>query len=657
MFGLRVPGPTDSRVDTIAATPPTGYYVIIGCGTAAVVNHTTLRQTEWGKERLSIGEGASEQVLPVMHIGFIDPWLHYHEHGMGQPPYLLGLPGYESRPDYLRDALVPSGGLKSTVFGANTRHEWVRLQDKYQENVVHTAAWAPLIESRTVKAAPDIVTKLEEAGLDTIRTKLTEPHPPSFPPYRVLTVEPNKTLGFVYAHKIDICNGPGEPNVPRHPAETDDYRAARTKPWKPFESWDEPMKKRVIITGTEALYEGTFWTDRQRICVYGGGGIGLNMVERGEHENVCLDWIARRSVHDGFNLQRNDTVLKHGSDHATKAGEDMAPGESDCREPSGAIKLVGKKYKFSQLSKLNPKSDKWRFGALVTVDTMARDATEVEKLNIVLAGSRGSKAAAKTTGGMMVRVNDTAGSFKVTAVTQSTAPSPAGVTEFTVQLTRDMPDRVNPNVRVRNGGKLTDPHLYNGRPAKGDTITLKASTVGEAVLAPVIKFYDLHEKEVAKFQTRQPLGPGTKLGDFEVLSGKDAGDNNLCPIPPTGSVGVCVSCGFGANDAGAIKELVLKYKGTKPANVRVLNGSQPGAAELYNRRVAPDDDITINTDSLLGVGTLAADLAFKILPDNDDNNPVIRDAFEEERGVRPGRAFPVLDRVRACQHWAHERRV
>src|SRR5262245_31944407 len=36
---------------TIASPPPRVYYAIIGCGTAAVVNHTTLRQTKWGTEQ------------------------------------------------------------------------------------------------------------------------------------------------------------------------------------------------------------------------------------------------------------------------------------------------------------------------------------------------------------------------------------------------------------------------------------------------------------------------------------------------------------------------------------------------------------------------------------------------------------------------------
>src|SRR2546425_10160240 len=53
------------EVDSVDALPPV-YYVIVGCGPAAVIDHTTLRQSDFGKLRLG--------KLPVMHIGFPSPW-------------------------------------------------------------------------------------------------------------------------------------------------------------------------------------------------------------------------------------------------------------------------------------------------------------------------------------------------------------------------------------------------------------------------------------------------------------------------------------------------------------------------------------------------------------------------------------------------------
>src|SRR5262245_15890150 len=89
------PNVIDPR-DAVATTSlgsssvPTGYYVIIGRGTAATVNHTTLRATTFGRRRIS--------GLPILHIGFEDPWVHFDDHMMGQFPHMLSLPGYIHQP-------------------------------------------------------------------------------------------------------------------------------------------------------------------------------------------------------------------------------------------------------------------------------------------------------------------------------------------------------------------------------------------------------------------------------------------------------------------------------------------------------------------------------------------------------------------------------
>src|SRR5437016_12940471 len=77
------------EVDSVDALPPV-YYVIVGRGPAAVIDHTTLQQSDFGISRLG--------KLPVMHIGFPNPWTKYMQHGMGQPPRLLSLPGFRRQP-------------------------------------------------------------------------------------------------------------------------------------------------------------------------------------------------------------------------------------------------------------------------------------------------------------------------------------------------------------------------------------------------------------------------------------------------------------------------------------------------------------------------------------------------------------------------------
>src|SRR5438874_1100396 len=122
------------------------YYVIVGCGTAAVVNHTTLRQTQWGKDRIG--------GLPVMHIGFKDPWWHYFTHGMGQPPYLLTMPGYHQRPSQASDVFQHNPGCRSDRFAACTEHEWGLLWTKYHTETPatskfhHLEGWVAVIQMR-----------------------------------------------------------------------------------------------------------------------------------------------------------------------------------------------------------------------------------------------------------------------------------------------------------------------------------------------------------------------------------------------------------------------------------------------------------------------------------------------------------------------------
>ena len=66
----------------LAFDPKQLYYVIVGCGFAAITNHSILQQT-----------GQRLGSLPVLHIGETDPWAGYYPMPMGQWPSLLTLPG------------------------------------------------------------------------------------------------------------------------------------------------------------------------------------------------------------------------------------------------------------------------------------------------------------------------------------------------------------------------------------------------------------------------------------------------------------------------------------------------------------------------------------------------------------------------------------
>lgn len=72
----------------IPPSSPTGdYYVIVGNGFAAILDHLTLLES-----------GRLNGKPPVVHIGGPDPWSLYYPHRMGQWPCLLTLPGYSFHP-------------------------------------------------------------------------------------------------------------------------------------------------------------------------------------------------------------------------------------------------------------------------------------------------------------------------------------------------------------------------------------------------------------------------------------------------------------------------------------------------------------------------------------------------------------------------------
>ena len=340
---------------SIATPPPPVYYVIIGCGTAAILNHTTLRQTFEGWKR--IGD------LPVLHVGGEDPWYYYHGHAMGQPPYLLPLPGYQNQPGST-DLHGRTARYSSKAFAGNNRKEWDRLVKGFSRNdgFQFRNAWVGAIESPT-KDAKDLIEKLKQAGLTAIKDMNEKPTtlatlfdvkwPSGWrilgdPHYRLLLVHPDEKVEWVYARYIDICTGAGRMNVRPVPPNIKEYQDASTKYWKPPEKWegqDSELKQRKVVHGMDGLREETVWKATDRVCVFGGGGIGLNQIERAEDEDCWLDWTARNSVHDAFGLRTNDPVLKSykplDNDSGGHVEHYMETGEGDLRQQKVSIKGSG----------------------------------------------------------------------------------------------------------------------------------------------------------------------------------------------------------------------------------------------------------------------------------------------------------------------------
>jgi len=350
------------KADTIATRPPYGYYIIIGSGAAAMTNHTTLRQTDAGKARLADPTVPNNPPpLPVVHLGFQDPWRHYHAHGMGQPPYLLRMPGYH-KPVAL-DAPTIRTGLNSRVFAQSTKDELDLLVDEFETYIV--SGWATLIETKSQRIDPEGEAAKALTDLGVGKSKLDkilqQPYPETYPPYRILVVIEPGNLRFIYAYKIDICSGAGTANIkPREYTETDlpkVWKEADTKPWMPPEKWGKSHKSRSIVNGMDGLTEQTPWGSTQRVCVYGDGGIGLNQIERAHDVGNYIDWFSRNTHHNNtFNLKRNDTVLRKDPLGGFMAAGDTGEG---IRKPDGS---------FDTTFQLYPGSPKWRIAFFTKVN-------------------------------------------------------------------------------------------------------------------------------------------------------------------------------------------------------------------------------------------------------------------------------------------------
>lgn len=319
-------------VDTFSGTLPV-YYVIVGRGPAAIINHTTLRQTEFGKKRIG--------GLPVMHIGFANPWTKYMQHGMGQPPHLLNLPGFKDHPD--EDA-IHDAGLDSRNFADCVEDEYERLEEHYgEEKVITTEAWVVWIQTTQreplghsgVKIKDELTKDKIGKFIEKIEKKLSEEFLSKTAAFRLLVMNPkpadlleDEDIFFIYASYIDICTGPGRPNVVAPgKGDTDECKKARTAPWLSPEKWESKwgneLKNRIVLNGVESIRDEVPWKSGERVCVTAGGGVGLNAAERARNEDCKLDWFGRTSLMDTFANPRNDTILRHPTEDRI-----LRPGES-----------------------------------------------------------------------------------------------------------------------------------------------------------------------------------------------------------------------------------------------------------------------------------------------------------------------------------------
>ena len=312
--------PNQKQTDSSNTLPPPVFYVIVGCGPAAVINHTTLLQSDFGKKRIHQDPKLGE--IPVLHIGFRNPWSWYFAHGMGQPNYLLGLPGFHkgNQPGSPGCNEMKDEGLKSVVFGACVDREmdWCLDQEtprwRFPEvNRLELAGWPVMngcvmwIQKRGTGAVPGNAVAITKEKIDggpikaALETALNEDYPGyavGVAPYRLAVVATDSngeaSVKLVYAQYIDLCTGSGRPRQARAEGEFD---AARLEPWRDPAGWQAgPAGKRRIAVATEAIRQEFTWPKNQRVCIANGGAIGLNAAERARDEQCWADWFHNGSL-------------------------------------------------------------------------------------------------------------------------------------------------------------------------------------------------------------------------------------------------------------------------------------------------------------------------------------------------------------------------
>ncbi len=347
-------------INTVDTPLPPVFYVIVGRGPASVIDHATLIETDFGKKRLKDSPAGT---LPILHLGFGNPWASYMQHGMGQPPYLLSMPGFKDEYQPSKINATVDGGLDSREFAKCIDDQFKHLctADKDRLEKAHynrmddikllewpyLPAWVAWIQSSDKEPlSGDYEKRIQEEltgpeFLKEVKAKLNDDYPKykeKVAPFRLLTVrrtdQKKWRLEFIYAQYIDICTGSGRPNAPEESTTiakgSDLYKSIRTPPWLNPSDWPELLGERRVTTGMDAIFSVVKWKAGERVCIPKGGGIALNGAEKASKSQCKLEWFSDTNLLASFQNPRNCTFLKRaGADAHRDVGEGQPLVETD----------------------------------------------------------------------------------------------------------------------------------------------------------------------------------------------------------------------------------------------------------------------------------------------------------------------------------------
>ncbi|MCH8150051.1 MAG: hypothetical protein IH987_19070 [Planctomycetes bacterium] len=258
---------SEKEVNTVNIPP---YYVIIGRGFSAIVNHSTLLQSEWGKKRL----GGCE----VVYLGFPDPWQGYVTHNMNQDAMLLIHPGFlnpneghRNIEDFLTD------WLPSNEFAGITKNEVAEIKRKKDPGL-----------------RPGFVTKVTEESGDTGLYEIEYYDEESIAQWHDTVrdrIQSREDLGSIEATTlprkkmrakyVDICSGPGLAKVVDIGFPKQGGYEILMEPHLVLEYLKLSPNKQRIFAGSDYVRSFTKVPGGTRVCIQGlNTPAGVQAMER-----------------------------------------------------------------------------------------------------------------------------------------------------------------------------------------------------------------------------------------------------------------------------------------------------------------------------------------------------------------------------------------
>ncbi len=258
----------------------TEYYVIVGCGIAALANHLTLLVSDYGKSRLA--------ERPILHIGLPDPWKNYYPVEMGQWPALLTLPaspfGYQGVADR-----IP---LNSRTFVALSERLWRDLSARQPFFVLRGRVTSIREMSGRIS--------LGVRGVDGKSTELN-------------------------VRSVDICGGPGpaklvDKDILQDSTLQQEYEMATGI----LHAWPRVVTGEAFL----ALGSANLPLPGNRIAVVGGGPTAAWCVERAEQNRNEVLWVHKDSLSPAFvSNGRNDGLAQGPVTRSRASGRWVVDGD------------------------------------------------------------------------------------------------------------------------------------------------------------------------------------------------------------------------------------------------------------------------------------------------------------------------------------------